>query len=261
MPEGSEAAYKEADVWKEFKIETIVAGIHTAEASAYTWSVADGVLTVKNLPASSAVALYQVNGQLLESAEATGEVHFTLPQRGSISPQSQRQEPKSEILNPLNFLIMKKTILSLALLLGSFLAPAAVTAQNLVPIPLKMQTAAGTPLVWLNVGQIDCPETLANEKEHLLRILADRAGIKTLNASGTATITLGLDTSLADDEAYTLSLSSDGVKIYGKTAAGVFYGLMTLEQLMIDDNASARCISTSPIDIEDTPAPMCVNSW
>lgn len=82
VPEGSEAAYKEADVWKEFKIETIVAGIHTAETSAYTWSVADGVLTVKNLPASSAVALYQVNGQLLESAEATGEVHFTLPQQG-----------------------------------------------------------------------------------------------------------------------------------------------------------------------------------
>lgn len=82
VPEGSEAAYKEADVWKEFKIETIVAGIHTTETSAYTWSVADGVLTVKNLPASSAVALYQVNGQLLESAEATGEVRFTLPQQG-----------------------------------------------------------------------------------------------------------------------------------------------------------------------------------
>ncbi len=82
VPEGSETAYKEADVWKEFKIETIIAGIHTAEAAAVTLSVEDGVLTLKNLPAASSVALYNVGGQLLEAAEATGEAHFTLPQQG-----------------------------------------------------------------------------------------------------------------------------------------------------------------------------------
>ncbi len=82
VPEGSEEAYKEADVWKEFKIATLVTGIHTAETAGFTWNVADGVLTLKNIPASSAVSLYQVNGQLLESAEATGEAHFTLPQPG-----------------------------------------------------------------------------------------------------------------------------------------------------------------------------------
>lgn len=116
-----------------------------------------------------------------------------------------------------------------------------------------MASAQGQPLVWQNVGQINCPDELANEKAHLLRILADRAGITTLNDNGTAQITLSIDTSLNDDEAYTLSIDENGVNIAGKTAAGVFYGIMTMEQLMIDDNASARCIETNPITIEDAP--------
>ena len=149
---------------------------------------------------------------------------------------------------------MKKIFLSIALLCAaSLVAPTAATAQNLVPIPLKMASAQGQPLVWQNVGQINCPDELANEKAHLLRILADRAGITALNDNGTAQITLSIDTSLTDDEAYTLSIDENGVNIAGKTAAGVFYGIMTMEQLMIDDNASARCIETNPISIEDTP--------
>ena len=75
---------------------------------------------------------------------------------------------------------------------------------------------------------------LQNEKEHLLRILKDRAGISELNANGTAKITLSINPDLTDDEAYTLHLNADGVEIAGKTAAGVFYGVMTLEQLMIE---------------------------
>ena len=149
---------------------------------------------------------------------------------------------------------MKKIFLSIALLCAaSWVAPTVATAQNLVPIPLKMASAQGQPLVWQNVGQINCPDELANEKAHLLRILADRAGITTLNDNGTAQITLSIDTSLNDDEAYTLSIDENGVNIAGKTAAGVFYGIMTMEQLMIDDNASARCIETNPITIEDAP--------
>lgn len=149
---------------------------------------------------------------------------------------------------------MKKIFLSIALLCAaSWVAPTVATAQNLVPIPLKMASAQGQPLVWQNVGQINCPDELANEKAHLLRILADRAGITSLNDNGTAQITLSIDTSLSDDEAYTLSIDENGVNIAGKTAAGVFYGIMTMEQLMIDDNASARCIETNPITIEDAP--------
>ena len=144
-----------------------------------------------------------------------------------------------------------------SLLLAAFLSvgygATQATAQNLVPIPLKTTSLDGDPLVWINVSQISAPATLDNERQHLLRILKDRAGIAELSSTGTATITLGIDESLSDDEAYTLNLTSAGVTIKGKTAAGVFYGIMTLEQLMIDEDASARCIETSPIAIEDAP--------
>ena len=126
-------------------------------------------------------------------------------------------------------------------------------AQNIIPIPLHMQSTGEQPLVWLNVGSIQAPAELQNECEHLNRVLRERAGIKELNPQGTATITLSLDPSLDDDEAYTLQLNADGARISGRTAAGVFYGIMTLEQLMIDDQASARCVQTAAIDISDSP--------
>ena len=148
---------------------------------------------------------------------------------------------------------MKKFILSIALLLG-LVGMYQMAAQNLVPVPLKMQNlTTEQPLVWMNVGAVSCPDELANEKEHLMRILDERAGVKGLNLCGTAKITLSIDGSLSDDEAYTLHLNADGLQIAGKTAAGVFYGLMTMEQLMIDENASARCIETAAIEISDAP--------
>ena len=128
-----------------------------------------------------------------------------------------------------------------------------LVAQNLIPIPLSMQTTGEKPLVWLNVGSIDAPAELQNEREHLERILSERAGLKELNPQGTATISLSLDSSLSDDEAYTLQLNADGVRISGRTAAGVFYGVMTLEQLMIDNAASAHCIQTAAVNISDSP--------
>lgn len=148
---------------------------------------------------------------------------------------------------------MKKIIFSIALLLSAGFSTLTATAQNLVPIPLKMQKTTDNPLVWLNISQVEAPNSLSNEKEHALRILKERAGITTLNTNGNAKITLSIDASLSDDEAYTLTLNEKGVNIAGKTAAGVFYGLMTMEQLMIDDQASARCIETAAIHIEDAP--------
>ena len=96
-----------------------------------------------------------------------------------------------------------------------------LAAQNVIPIPLSMQTTGEKPLVWLNVSSIDAPAELQNEREHMERILRERAGMQELNPQGTATITLSLDASLSDDEAYTLQLNADGVRISGRTAAEI----------------------------------------
>lgn len=149
-------------------------------------------------------------------------------------------------------ILHKLAVLSTAFILSLGTAPSA-GAQNLIPIPFSVKTTGEQPLVWLNVGSIEAPAELQNEREHLERILNERCGITALNEQGTARIVLGLDSTLSDDEAYTLQLNADGVRINGKTAAGVFYGLMTMEQLMIDNQASARCVQTAAVDITDKP--------
>ncbi len=146
---------------------------------------------------------------------------------------------------------ISRLALALALTLTATHTPAA--AQNLIPVPLKTEQLAQQPLVWLNVGSIEAPAELQNEKEHVERILAERAGMSQLTAGGSAKITLSIDNTLSHDEAYTLTLNADGVQIAGKTAAGVFYGIMTMEQLMIDNTASAICTQTDAIHIEDAP--------
>lgn len=149
-------------------------------------------------------------------------------------------------------ILHKLAVLSTAFILSLGTAPSA-GAQNLIPIPFSVKTTGEQPLVWLNVGSIEAPAELQNEREHLERILNERCGITALNEQGTARIVLGIDSTLSDDEAYTLQLNADGVRINGKTAAGVFYGLMTMEQLMIDNQASARCVQTAAVDITDKP--------
>lgn len=149
-------------------------------------------------------------------------------------------------------ILHKLAVLSTAFILSLGTAPSA-GAQNLIPIPFSVKTTGEQPLVWLNVGSIEAPAELQNEREHLERILNERCGITALNEQGTARIVLGIDSTLSDDEAYTLQLNADGVRINGKTAAGVFYGLMTMEQLMIDNQASARCVQTTAVDITDKP--------
>ena len=149
-------------------------------------------------------------------------------------------------------ILHKLAVLCTAFILSLGTAPSA-GAQNLIPIPFSVKTTGEQPLVWLNVGSIEAPAELQNEREHLERILNERCGITALNEQGTARIVLGLDSTLSDDEAYTLQLNADGVRINGKTAAGVFYGLMTMEQLMIDNQASARCVQTAAVDITDKP--------
>ena len=149
-------------------------------------------------------------------------------------------------------ILHKLAVLSTAFILSLGTAPSA-GAQNLIPIPFSVKTTGEQPLVWLNVVSIEAPAELQNEREHLERILNERCGITALNEQGTARIVLGIDSTLSDDEAYTLQLNADGVRINGKTAAGVFYGLMTMEQLMIDNQASARCVQTAAVDITDKP--------
>lgn len=127
-------------------------------------------------------------------------------------------------------------------------------AEALVPVPAHLEMTGGTPLSVNRLWEVMAADGLANECVQAERLLRERLPkVKNPVIAGKATLTLGIDTSLADDEAYTLVVSEKGVTIQGRTARGVFYGLMTFDQLLRGNGTSACCESIPQLRIADQP--------
>lgn len=122
----------------------------------------------------------------------------------------------------------------------------------LIPMPCELAYTGGEPLRWHTVGCVDVPDELANERGHLLRIVRQRTGCDLSRQRGRASVTLRIDRSLPGPEAYVLEASSGGLRIAGGSAAGVFWGLMTLDQLLTGA-APGRAASLRAVRIADTP--------
>ncbi len=131
----------------------------------------------------------------------------------------------------------------------------------LVPMPVSIQVKSKAPLLEVNSRwNVIASPALANEKEQVERILDERIYQKNKKKSsdvvGTKaklTITLDIDETLSDDEAYTLEVQSRGVVIKGKTAAGVFYGLMTFDQLLRGNGSKECCDAIPQLSLFDKP--------
>lgn len=127
-------------------------------------------------------------------------------------------------------------------------------AEALVPVPAHLEMTGGNPLSVNRLWEVMAADGLANECVQAERLLRERLPkIKNPVIAGKATLTLGIDTSLADDEAYTLVVSEKGVTIQGRTARGVFYGLMTFDQLLRGNGTSVCCESIPQLRIADQP--------
>lgn len=127
-------------------------------------------------------------------------------------------------------------------------------AEALVPVPAHLEMTGGNPLSVNRLWEVMAADGLANECVQAERLLRERLPkVKNPVIAGKATLTLGIDTSLADDEAYTLVVSEKEVTIQGRTARGVFYGLMTFDQLLRGNGTSACCESIPQLRIADQP--------
>ena len=141
--------------------------------------------------------------------------------------------------------------------------------ELLVPRPLHMEVFSKTnpkgvykkALNWSDVIGIEASNGLDNEKKQAERILRERTtsvlrpqanNIKGGKSRGVM-VRLSLDSTLNNAEAYTLDISNKGVEIKGKTTVGVFYGLMTLEQLCIGNGVAAPSTTIPPLYIVDQP--------
>lgn len=122
----------------------------------------------------------------------------------------------------------------------------------IIPIPSKTAYTSGKELLTKNLGNIIAPESLKNEKEHMMKVLSHRLGTKKFGKSK-ATITMAIDKSIGKAESYKLIVKEDGITITGTDAIGVFYGIMTLDQMLIPKQENGRLVSLKPVTIEDSP--------
>src|SRR6185437_14027712 len=88
-------------------------------------------------------------------------------------------------------------------------------------------------------------------------LLARRRGLRLVVANGEArtpaAIVFALDPSIAGDEAYTLDVTSRRIRIAARDPRGLFYGAVTLWQLLTQRETSSPTIGMPCLHIEDRP--------
>lgn len=129
---------------------------------------------------------------------------------------------------------------------------AAPDSVNLIPLPAMVRYTGTRPMVWNAMGSVEAPAELQNEREHLLRVARERAGVLLGSEKGKGRIRLTVDRSIRSEEGYRLHVHPAGIDIAGRTPKGVFYGIMTLEQMMMRTD-DARCGALPGLYIEDEP--------
>ena len=124
----------------------------------------------------------------------------------------------------------------------------------LAPYPMEMNVMKGAKGIDVQTAwNIVAAEGLQNEQNQARRMLTERIGNIVNNRQRGIVLNLSLDQSLTDNEAYTLAVDAKGVTIKGKTAQGVFWGLMTLDQIL-RGSGNKECVDIIPqLNIKDAP--------
>ena len=130
--------------------------------------------------------------------------------------------------------------------------------QCLAPMPQEMNLMKGAKALnvktaWNVYAKQGDGEKLANEVEQARNMLSERIGNIVNSRQRGIEMVLSLDPTLNDDEAYTIDVDANGVSIKGKTARGVFWGLMTLDQILLG-SGTKPCVDAIPhLTIKDAP--------
>jgi hexosaminidase len=123
----------------------------------------------------------------------------------------------------------------------------------LVPYPQKLELT-GDVLVLPESGvialNVPCPADLFFAAQQAQAALRDRAGVNWTIAGGdvAARLVIRFDDALDRAESYRLLITDDGIELAGFDAAGIYYGVITLAQLI---QISGRELPT--LQIEDWP--------
>ncbi|TWB13688.1 hexosaminidase [Nitrospirillum amazonense] len=136
--------------------------------------------------------------------------------------------------------------------------PTPGVAPALIPVPAEFRTGQGT--FTLNAGAgIAVPAGDAQARQ-AATLLADMVGrVRGLGLEvrdgGAAAITLALDAAapVAQAEGYTLAVTPQGIRVVARDEAGLFYGAMSLVQLLTPEGEGRGPVTVPVQEIRDWP--------
>lgn len=131
--------------------------------------------------------------------------------------------------------------------------------RNIVPAPL--QTVPGKEKAGFNFTPatriVTVAPGLASEAGELQRMVLHRTGMEIPVTEGKplkkAAIHLVLSDDIEGEEGYRLEVDAKNITITGKTAAGIYYGIQTLDQLLIGDGGGDLKQHLAAVKIVDRP--------
>lgn len=131
---------------------------------------------------------------------------------------------------------------------------------KVIPLPQEISLTKGTPFILNEKTLIVYPKgnsLLKRNADFLAEYIRESTGYKLStkeinNKIPQRAIALTIDKTIAEQEGYTLAVTSDGILIKGSTANGIFYGIQTLRKA-IPVNAKGQPISMPGVLIKDQP--------
>ena len=126
----------------------------------------------------------------------------------------------------------------------------------LTPAPVTLQVDNNKkPLQVTAQWEIICDKACGSDlRHHAQRMLNERLGnVQYANEKQHISLLLAIDPSINDNEGYTLAVTDNTVTIKGRTSAGVFYGLMTLDQLLRGSGTYSHVATLPQLSITDQP--------
>lgn len=139
-----------------------------------------------------------------------------------------------------------------------FVAPMTVAAQDalsaLIPMPNHVEVPKGKALR-ISQGRTAVVRP-ADSLQFIAQTVADILTARTevpVAVAEKGNITLQIDPTLTGGEHYRLEVSRKGITLSGSTAAALFRGAMTLDQLLLGDVVSTSFDEIKAITIDDAP--------
>lgn len=118
---------------------------------------------------------------------------------------------------------------------------------SIIPEPVEMKTGDGVVFTLTKLCNISCDKGCEKAENSLRKFLSDAFSLEVFG-SGKESIILKIDEKIGGAEGYILEVKQDLVEITGSDEAGVFYGVQSLRQLLVQGE-----LKLPEVYIKDSP--------